>query len=588
MKRLLATLLSLVMCFALVSACSSTADDSAVDEDASPSGDAMPPSTSPAEPPPPPEPSELEKKLEEWGLDSDLRFTDRRSISVLVWDRGTDNDTGNDTDPADNAYTDYIKEGMLRDHNVVVTFEKISRWTEAEDLALLLAEGAAPDVCYTLNSHVIDTYGDQNLITDLQDYVGYPDIFPNLWARLGFNNIYWNQDRGTGRIWSILGIQAFNHRYVPFIREDWLAALNLPLPASLAEFEAALIAFRDNAELLLDADASQMVPLHMTEDVGWVAGPLIQSFVPDSITDKELVVNDVGGDRNFFLPGAKEGVRMLNRWFNEGLIHRDFASPSSDDAADNMIMSGFVGAIAGHSWDQPYRDGETGWTGRLHESAGPDANFIAVNTFENDAGLYRKILDAGTDRNMFVPATSGQPVAAMLYWDFLSRPEVTKFLQAGFPGINHTAAPNGALRLIAAEPGSREFMTSGMNYDLNMPTNGLDLGDFDLTGKSRALWYDAVDSRLIEAAVLVQTTDVRVIGNPQLPIIQAENGIGDTIRERGNAAWARAIVASVDSFDAVYDSEMSSILTDFAQAAINERTAHWEAIHGNETMLPSG
>ena len=583
MKKLLAILLSLVMCFALVAACETVTDDPAVDDPTvTTPTDSPPPSTPPTDAPPPLEPSDLEKLLAEYGLDENLRFTDQRSITVLIWDRDTD------TDPADNAFTDFIKEGMLREHNVVVSYEKTGRWSEVDDLTLLLAEGIAPDVCYTFNYPTILTFAQQGAITDLQPYIDDSiDIFPNLWERLTAMRLYWNQDRDTGTIWSILGMQPFNQRYVPFIREDWLAALNMPMPTTVDEFEACLIAFRDNAELLLGADARQMVPLHMTEDIGWVAGPLVESFIPDSITDRELYIYDGGGARNFFRPGAKEAIRVLNRWFNEGLIHPDFALFSSgDDTADNMIRAGFVGALAGHSWDQPYRDGENGWTGRMHAAVGEHANFIAVNAFKNDAGYYRKILGAANDRNMFVPATSNEPVAALLYLDFLSRADVTKFIQTGFEGINHVVEPDGALRSIAAEPGSREFMTSGMNYDLNMPTNGLDLGDFDLTNKSRALGYAGVDARLIAESVKVQSTDVRIFGNVGAPTVVSEEGLGDTIRERGNAAWARAIVAPVDQFDSVYDSEMASILSGFAQAGIDERTRHWEATHGSATMLP--
>jgi len=63
--------------------------------------------------------------LEKYGLDANLRFKETRKITVEVYDRG--NDGG--TPPEDNFYTDYIKQGMLRDHNVEVTFVPVPRWT---------------------------------------------------------------------------------------------------------------------------------------------------------------------------------------------------------------------------------------------------------------------------------------------------------------------------------------------------------------------------------------------------------------------------------------------------------------------------
>ena len=59
----------------------------------------------------------------------DGKFVETRHITVEVYDRG--NDGG--TDPTDNMYTDYIKKGMLEDHNVEVEFVAVPRWTETDE-----------------------------------------------------------------------------------------------------------------------------------------------------------------------------------------------------------------------------------------------------------------------------------------------------------------------------------------------------------------------------------------------------------------------------------------------------------------------
>jgi putative aldouronate transport system substrate-binding protein len=475
---------------------------------------------------------------------------------------------------------------MLRDHNVIVSYIDIFRWNEVEELNNLLAAGEAPDVSYTFNWPTVESYGQQEAVWDMHPYIdNSQEIFPHLWDLLGSANLYWNQNNETGAIWSVLGVQAFNQRTISFIREDWLAALDLDLPSTLEEYEAALMAFRDNAELLLGADADQIVPLHMTQDIGWVTMPLIESFLPNDITDRELYIYDVGGPRNFFRPGAKEAIRVLNRWYNEGLIDPDFVLYGmGDDIPENQIRAGFTGAMM-HSWDQPYRGGDQGQTAHMQRLQGDQANFIAVNAFQNDAGYYRKILGSGTDRNMFFPATNTEPVASMLYLDWISKLENRMFLQIGFEGINHEVMPDGAVSVIAAP--APHIMNSGMNYDLTMPINGLDLGDLSLTARSRALGYAGIEARLIEQAVMVQSTDVRIMGRVNVASsVTSEDGMGDTIRERSNAAWARAIVAPVADFDAVYDAEIAALLRDFAQASIDERTRLWAESYGDADMLP--
>ncbi|MER2139534.1 MAG: hypothetical protein ABS965_05370, partial [Succiniclasticum sp.] len=58
---------------------------------------------------------------------------------------------------------------------------------------------------------------------------------------------------------------ADNARINTFIRKDWLDKLGLALPTNEDEFYNCLVAFRDNAELLLGEDADKMVPFHFPE-----------------------------------------------------------------------------------------------------------------------------------------------------------------------------------------------------------------------------------------------------------------------------------------------------------------------------------
>lgn len=84
----------------------------------------------------------------------DGRFAETRTITVEVYNR--ENDGG--SDPTNNKYTEYIKQGMLADHNVQVEFVSVPRWTEVEQINNLLAAGDAPDICVTYDYPTIQTY----------------------------------------------------------------------------------------------------------------------------------------------------------------------------------------------------------------------------------------------------------------------------------------------------------------------------------------------------------------------------------------------------------------------------------------------
>ena len=196
----------------------------------------------------------------------DGKFAETRKITVEIFDRS--NDGG--TDPTNNKFTDYIKKGMLEKHNVEVEFVRVPRWTEVDEMNNLLAAGDAPDVCVTYSYPTIQTYANMGGVVDMNPYLTeYKDLLPNLYALLGDYNIFYNQDPEAGTVWAIEALLAERARINLFVREDWLKKLNMAAPTTLEEFEAMLVAFRDNAELLLGADADKMVPYTTSYDIGW-------------------------------------------------------------------------------------------------------------------------------------------------------------------------------------------------------------------------------------------------------------------------------------------------------------------------------
>ena len=147
----------------------------------------------------------------------DGKFVETRKITVEVYDRG--NDGG--SDPTNNMYAEYIKKGMLEDHNVEVEFVAVPRWTEVEQINNLLAAGDAPDVCYTYDYTTIKTYANMGGVVDLSQYVDtYKSLLPNLWDWLGESNIYWDKDPVDGTLWAIEGKLAVSNRINTFVRKD--------------------------------------------------------------------------------------------------------------------------------------------------------------------------------------------------------------------------------------------------------------------------------------------------------------------------------------------------------------------------------
>ncbi|MBO4750532.1 MAG: extracellular solute-binding protein [Lachnospiraceae bacterium] len=507
------------------------------------------------------------------------KFKETKKIVVEIYDRG--NDGG--SDPENNLYTDYIKKGMLEDHNVEVTFKKVPRWTEVDEINNLLAAGTAPDVCVTYSYPTIQTYANMGGVIDLAPYVEqYKSDLPNLWDWLGETNIYWDRDPKTGTLWCVEAKLAVSNRVITFVRQDWLDKLGLKAPTTKAEFESMLVAFKDNASTLLGKDADKMVPYSVSYDVGWRAATLIESFLDPAMSDKEYYVNGFD-DRKLTENGTKEGVRLLNKWYNMGLMWNDFAQYGSGDTTeDDMMKAGFVGAFT-HNWDYPYRNGDDSINANLKRNVGADAKFVAIDPFEDKNGTHTKFVSGPIDRKVFFPATNDEPLASLLYLDWISDPEHIQYLQIGDEGVTHDVTADGAIQVKSAT--GNAIMNSGMNIDYTITVNGLKLTTEELTNKSRALNYPGIPAEEVVNSHKIANTDLRVGKNVNVGAIEAEEGIGDTLSQKRDIAYDKAVVASVADFDKVWDEELKNYLSAGGQAIIDERTEKWEEFFGSSDML---
>lgn len=511
----------------------------------------------------------------------DGKFTTTRHITVEVYDRG--NDGG--SDPTNNMYTEYIKKGMLEDHNVEVEFVKVPRWTEVEEINNLLAAQKAPDICVTYSYPTIQTYADMGGVMDISELLEEnKDLAPNLWNWLGETNIYWDRDPVDGTIWAIEGKLATSNRVLTFVRQDWLDALGIAAPTTTEEFEAMLYAFKDRASELPVDDASKVIPYSVSYDVGWRAATLIESFIDPNVSDREFYIKGFD-DRKLTQEGTKEAVRLLNKWYNDGLMWNNFALYGSGDTTeDDNMKAGYVGAFT-HNWDYPFRNGVDSINANLARNIGPDAKFVAIDPFTDSNGTHTKFVSSTAgDRKIFFPLTNDEPLACLLYLDWISDPAHIEYLQIGDEGVTHNVLEGGAIQTMAATGDA--IMNSGMNIDYTITCNGLNLSTPELTRLSKAYGYAEIDPELVEQADIYAQTDARPAKNVNVGAIEAEAGIGDTLSSKRDQVFDQAVVAPVDKFDAVWDEFMEDYLSSGGQDIMDERAEKWEQFFGDAEMLP--
>ena len=516
------------------------------------------------------------------GLDRDMRFLTTRTITVGIWDRATEADPT----PENNFWTTYIREGMMREHNVNVEYIAIPRWTEVEFLNNLMAAGNSPDVISTFSYPTILTYANMGGIMDMAPLIrDYRHIMPSVVELLTDDNLYWNQDPRTGTIWAIPGRLAINPGLNLFVRQDWLDILGLSYPTNLQEFEAMLYAFQANASRLLPPgrSPSELIAFGVTTDMGWTARNLIGSFIDHNISDRDWFIHGFD-DRFYTQPGTQDALRLLNRWYNDGLLWNDFALGGALGIEDYMKI-GLVGAYM-QNWDTPFRGGGVDINTTLQRMLGEQAYFAAVNPspFLNNAGYPRRHLSAATDRTIAFPASNTEPVASLLYLEFITRQDNLTFMQFGVEGINHRRHPDGALEMIQA--GAPHAINSVNNFDYTITINGVRMATPELTVRSLALSYPGIPAEHVLQAFYIPQSYDRSGRNVQVGEIMAESGIGPSLNELRNVAYSQSLIASPADFDRVWNQNMAAYLAAGGQAIMDERREAWQRVYGNAVNIP--
>ncbi|MDR2149358.1 MAG: extracellular solute-binding protein [Spirochaetaceae bacterium] len=494
-------------------------------------------------------------------------------ITVEIFDRGTD---GGKTDPANNQWTKWIQQKILKDENIIVEFVKVSRWAETDALVNLFAAGTPPDVCYTYSIDNIQNWSEQGGILDLAPYIDttLKDLKAFLGpdkALVGKDLIRRNIDTSTGQIFSIPARRMNVAQRNIFIRKDWLDTLGLPLPKTTQEFYDALVAFKtkDPGKVGLN----KVVPFIMDGDrVDWGAGNIMEAFIDPKISDKERWINTVS-ERSFNVPGYKEGVRFMNKMFNAGLIDKDFPLYKSGDDTRPLIQSGVVGAFSG-DWDIPYRE-PNGLLSGLRKNV-PNGDFVPIDPIQSSDGITHKSAYDAAGIFFFIPKSCKNPDAAMRYLNWLAKYENYHFLQTGPEGITHTVGSDGVVKIDASAAKDPSWiMNSNQNIDYTMMMNGLFLESEEASIRALAAGYsypaDIISRSYTTAltnarpALVVKTTSPLVVAGP----------LNQTLADRSKIVFSATITCPESQFDAVYDREVKAWLEAGAQAVIDERRAKY-------------
>ena len=225
--------------------------------------------------------------------------------------------------------------------NVHVNWKTIQADQWGDKIALEMANiKTLPEFVFNANFNDTDLlkYAKQGVIISLEDYIT-PELMPNLCKVFEQAPEYRAMITDeNGHIWSLPWIEQLGYEYtaiqtignMPFINVAWLEFLGLEMPTTVDEFEAVLIAFRDNADALkkefnIDGD---IIPMSCIINDGDQDAMILTNGFGEGYGDpdngRHIVVND---DKQVICTatteGWRKGVEWLHKLYTEKLIDPD-------------------------------------------------------------------------------------------------------------------------------------------------------------------------------------------------------------------------------------------------------------------------
>lgn len=346
------------------------------------------------------------------------------TLNVEVFDRSNAPQDGGTCD--NNYMTNLINEKFGKPNNVTVKYVPVPRAQEVDKLSVLMAAGTPPDVCFTYDKNVYFNFAKSGL-TDLTDMVNKSKNLKNFEDSIAKEVLY------DGKMMAVAAKRASTGSANAFIRTDWLEKLNIPVPKTTDEWYQAMKAFKEKNP----GNVDNVIPYGMfrfaANDSTYSSNLLLNSFV--NASDEELQTLPT-----IMLPGYKDGVKFINKLYNEGLIDKEFALEQNDTKFKANLASGKVGSFT-YNFDYLYSKNFGEILEALKKNV-PDVKFEPIEVFKNSQGKYAKPAYPESGMYIMVPKASKVAQTAVDYLDWMSTVEAGKMLNFGVEGV-HIKYENG-------------------------------------------------------------------------------------------------------------------------------------------------
>ncbi|MDF2924442.1 MAG: extracellular solute-binding protein family 1 [Paenibacillaceae bacterium] len=479
----------------------------------------------------------------------------RETLTVEVFDRGN---LQPGQDPLTNNYlTKYIQKEFGDKNNIDIKFVPVPREKEIEQLNVLMATSDAPDIVFTYDSSVVYNYVKNGGLTDLTEALNKHGA--NLKGFLGEDVLKWGVYDGKQYAIPALMAAPSASGQSSLIRKDWLDKLGLPVPKTRDEFYQTLKAFKEKDP---GGVGKGLVPWKMER---YSYHQLLWSFAPQ-LTEEQLYTYDSTTNRiNPMRPGVKEGLKYLNKLYNEGLMDMDWVLDKDGKQAKESFVNGRIGSMTGNVGLRLDLMPEL-------KQMVPTAEYVAIDTFANDSGKYVKPFNNKHGLLIFVPKSSKHAAEAIKYLNWMASLDVLKFIQNGIEGTDYTVKDGLPVSIVNDET-KKHFWSSG-NADFSLVSNGKYLGDEDFNLRAGAAKFPGYENVYLQMAKIASTDNLPAV-RFEKPV-EAESKNGTALNQKWEELLLKVVVAKPADFDKTFDSMSADIMKAGFQQIMDEKLAAYK------------
>ena len=274
------------------------------------------------------------------------------------------------------------------------------------------------------------------------------------------------------------------------------------------------------------------------------------------------------------LPGAKEGLRMLNKWYHDGILYEGFAIDGSGDLLDTYKMQGYVGFIQDQP-DTPWRAADA--LQQELEKNVEGGRWVAVNHGQNIyTGDYLHDVYDAAGLSIFIPGWVDEEVAiaAIKYLDWMCVYENMFFLQNGTEGVNYLNVNEDGIPVNVQPTDSVPDEYKMHAGDICFISNGLFYGSDEKNAAALSLSYTGYEDDVKLSYVYAMTDTWTQISFTE--VIPEATDYLPTVKSKQAEMVTQCIVCAPEDFDATFEKYCNATLQSGGQEIIDAYRAAYQ------------